>query len=64
MPNNKNRIATGLLLITLALLAGCGGGGGGAAPPALLSIKVAPANPTLKLGRSLQMTATGYYSYG
>ncbi|MDH4135037.1 MAG: S8 family serine peptidase, partial [Gammaproteobacteria bacterium] len=46
------------------LLAGCGGGGGGAAPPALLSIKVAPANPTLKLGRSLQMTATGYYSYG
>lgn len=64
MPNNKNRFVAGFLLLALALLAACSAGHPSLPPPTLQTITVTPAKPTLKLGRSLQMTATGHYSYG
>ncbi|MES2258774.1 MAG: hypothetical protein V4724_09650 [Pseudomonadota bacterium] len=62
-----------LLASMLALLAACGGGGGGgstAAPPpvppapTLVSIAVTPANASVTLGATRQMTATATYSDG
>jgi len=63
---------TGLLLfgvLSLILLAGCGsggggdsGGGGGAPGPALQSVQVTPTNPTIALGTTQQLTATGIYA--
>ena len=59
-------------LVLLALLAGCGGGGGsnnGAAPPAstastLVSLAVTPVEPTINVGGTVQLSATGSYSDG
>lgn len=52
----------------LALLAACGGGSDNSTPatttPTLLSIAVTPATPTVAVGLTQQMTATGTYSDG
>lgn len=57
--------AGALLLILTGLLAACGGGGGGggAAPMVTLtSIAITPASPSIVLGTTQQLTATGTYS--
>src|SRR5687768_9166708 len=67
----KNKLGS-LLLSCSLLLAACGGGGGDSAapagsplpPPTLQSIAVTPSNPSLKLGATQQLTATGTYSDG
>lgn len=54
-----------LTLFSLILLTfGCGGGGGDDPPPAptLVSIAVTPAAPSLAVGATVQLTATGTYS--
>jgi 6-phosphogluconolactonase (cycloisomerase 2 family) len=53
-----------LLLVLTGLLAACGGGGGGSAPPAvtLSSIAITPASPSIALGTTQQLAATGTYS--
>jgi hypothetical protein len=52
-----------LVLLPLVLLSACGGGGGGApAVPVLVSITVAPVNPTISTGTVQQFTATATYS--
>src|SRR6266851_5804261 len=60
--------AGALLLILTGLLAACGGGGGGggsAAPMVTLtSIAITPASPSIALGTTTQLTATGSYSDG
>lgn len=58
-----------LLAPMLALLAACGGGGKDSSSsttttPTLLSIAVTPATPTVAVGLTQQMTATGTYSDG
>jgi hypothetical protein len=59
------------LVPVLALLAACGGGGDDApatpttpAAPTVVSIAVTPANPTLSIGATQKMVATGTYSDG
>src|ERR1700732_1471972 len=53
-----------VVAITL-LLIGCGGGGDHNPPPAQLqSISVSPANPTIALGLTQQLRATGTFSNG
>jgi subtilisin family serine protease len=67
LKSNNNLFRTGLVLLLSVLVAACGGGGGGGAaavPATLTSITVTPANPALKLNRTLQLTATGHYSRG
>lgn len=61
----------GALFLVFLLLAACGGGGGtgggvgsGDDPVVLRSMVITPANPTLKAGASLNLTATGNYSDG
>jgi len=60
--------AVGFLLVLTGLLAACGGGGGGGSPmtPAatLTSIAITPASPSVALGATTQLTATGTYSDG
>jgi 6-phosphogluconolactonase len=61
--------AGALLLVLTGLLAACGGGGGGGGgymPPAvtLTSIAITPASPSIALGTTTQLTATGTYSDG
>jgi 6-phosphogluconolactonase len=57
--------AGALLLILTGLLAACGGGGGSAAPMVTLtSIAITPASPSIALGTTTQLTATGSYSDG
>ncbi|GFO69943.1 lipoprotein [Geomonas limicola] len=53
-----------VLLVALLLFStACGGGGGGRpSGPTLTSITVAPANPTVSAGGTLQFTATGNFS--
>jgi DNA-binding beta-propeller fold protein YncE len=57
-----------LLVLTGLLAASCGGGGGGGGSPApvvtLTSIAVTPASPSIALGKTIQLTATGTYSDG
>ena len=53
--------------IVISILAACGGGGGGAAnsgPPNLVSIAVAPADPSVRFAQTQQLTANGSYSDG
>jgi uncharacterized repeat protein (TIGR03803 family) len=70
-------LGKGTLLLVFFLLAACGGGGGsgsgggagggggsGVSPVVLVSISVGPYNPTVELGASLKMEATGTYSDG
>ena len=61
--------STGMLLLPLLMLSGCGGGGGGSAPATtapptatLSSIAVTPANASLGQNATQQFTATGTYS--
>jgi uncharacterized repeat protein (TIGR03803 family) len=70
----------GLLILTAVLVTGCGGGGSGSSaasdgstsnggsssntPPALQSIDITPANASVQVGKSLDLTATGHYSNG
>jgi 6-phosphogluconolactonase (cycloisomerase 2 family) len=51
-------------LVMAGLLAACGGGGGGSAAPmvTLTSIAITPVNPSIALGTTTQLTATGTYS--
>src|SRR5659263_116907 len=58
----SNKILLSMLM--LAIAAGCGGGGGGgnSASRTLVSIRIAPTNPSIALGTSLQFTATGTFS--
>ena len=58
-----------LLIPVLAVLAACGGGGGDDSPstpatPVLRSIDLSPGNPTIAVGTTVQLTATGTYSDG
>ena len=64
--------ASGTCLLAILVLA-CGGGGGGSAtpPPApppvtatLTSITLAPAGPTLNIGATVDLQATGHFSDG
>ena len=54
------------LLLSLAVLTGCGGGGSpsGGGQPTLVSINITPANPTIASGATQQFTVTGTYSDG
>jgi len=54
------------IILTFALLTGCGGSGGDGGTPtaALVSIAVTPANPSIPVGVTKQFTATGTYSDG
>ena len=60
--------ASTVSLVLMGLLAACGGGGGGyggsAPPPAvtLSSIAITPPSPSIALGTTTQLTATGTYS--
>src|ERR1700680_4271936 len=59
--------AGAFLLILTGLLAACGGGGGGGGSPpppmvTLSSIAITPATPSIVLGTTTQLTATGTYS--
>ena len=69
-PGRKIRILSCATLVAfLQLASGCGGGGSGAASagsqnPTLQSIVVSPSGPTIALGQSVQLTATGNYSDG
>jgi len=56
----------GLLLLGIALSAGCGGGGSSQPPPqkTLTSIAVTPATPSIADGTTQQFNATGKYSDG
>jgi 6-phosphogluconolactonase (cycloisomerase 2 family) len=60
--------AGALLLIFTGLLVACGGGGGGGgsmpAAATLSSIAITPATPSIVLGTTTQLTATGTYSDG
>jgi 6-phosphogluconolactonase (cycloisomerase 2 family) len=59
--------AGAFLLILTGLVAACGGGGGGggAAPMVTLtSIAITPASPSIALGTTTQLAATGTYSDG
>jgi 6-phosphogluconolactonase len=60
--------AGALLLILTGLLVACGGGGGGGgsmpAAATLSSIAITPATPSIALGTTTQLTATGTYSDG
>lgn len=60
------KLGKALLFLSLTLAVSCGGGGGGntgnPAPPALVSITLAPLNPSVVVGASRQFTATGTYS--
>ena len=61
---------------SIVMLAACGGGGGGSpdgSPPpppppdggaGLTALSVTPESPVIKVGTSLQMTATGHYDNG
>ena len=52
-----------IVVLILALAAGCSGGdGGGSTPATLRSIAVSPANPSIGVGATQQFTATGTYS--
>jgi Protein of unknown function (DUF3443)/Bacterial Ig-like domain (group 2) len=53
-----------LVLLVLILLTSCGSSGGGSSttPPTLVSIAVTPANPSIALGLTQQLTARGTYS--
>jgi Protein of unknown function (DUF1566)/Bacterial Ig-like domain (group 2) len=57
-----------ILTTTLSILTACGGGGGGgaanSAPPTLVSIAVAPADPSVRFAQTQQLTANGNYSDG
>jgi hypothetical protein len=55
------------LLLLFAAITGCGGGGGGgggggSTPRTLVSIMVAPSNPSIALGTIQQFSATGTFS--
>ncbi|PKN16451.1 MAG: hypothetical protein CVU66_00945 [Deltaproteobacteria bacterium HGW-Deltaproteobacteria-23] len=57
------------LLLIPVMLAGCGGGGGGGSAwfdttVILKSVEVEPAQPSIALGKNVQLTATGIYSDG
>ena len=55
------------VLISFALLlgvSGCGSGGSQPSPRTLSSLAITPANPSLVVGNSQQLTATGTYSDG
>ena len=55
------------MLFVLTALTACGGGGGGGAAPApatLTAISITPANQSLRVGTTRQLTATGNYSDG
>jgi len=55
----------GLLLLGIALSAGCGGGSSSPPPPkTLTSISIAPATPSINNGSTQQFSATGHYSDG
>ena len=61
MKSNKLSI----LLLPLALIAGCGGGGsgsGGSTTKTLVSLVVTPADPGIALGTTQQFSATGTFS--
>lgn len=62
----KGKFAHAVILGWIVLLlSACGGGGSPPPPPPVLqSIAVAPTNQSLKLNRSLQLTATGSFSNG
>lgn len=49
-----------VLLLILAMIAGCGGGG--STPKTLVSIAVTPANPSIGQGMAQQFSATGTFS--
>jgi len=63
---------TGITILTFILflgLMGCGsgggdngGGGGGTPGPALTGVQITPTNPTIALGTSMQLTATGVFA--
>ena len=66
-------LKTLFIVPVLALMAACGGGGGDSSTPTtpttptaptLTSITVTPANPTIAIGATQQMVATGAYSDG
>ena len=60
---------TGILaVLTCSLLlvscGGGGGGGGGGSNPTLTQVSITPANQTITMGATLQLSATGYFSNG
>ena len=59
---NYSKLFLGLIccLSLLGILSGCSGGGGSG--PVLVSIQVTPTNPSIALGTSQQVNATGIYS--
>jgi hypothetical protein len=65
-PATLAKLAT---LLLFGLLTACGGGGGGSTPPVataptLMAIDVTPVNPSVRVGATQQLTATGSYSDG
>ena len=51
-----------ILLLLLSVLSGCGSGGGSQSPKALVSLAISPLNPSVSLGTTLQLHATGTFS--
>ncbi len=64
--HGRRDLTGAFLLVVSALLVACGGGGGGGySPPpmvTLTSIAITPASPSIALGTTTQLTATGTYS--
>jgi hypothetical protein len=53
-----------LAALSVLMLAACGGGGASHSAPTLVTLTIAPSNPTLAFGATQQMTASGQYSDG
>jgi 6-phosphogluconolactonase (cycloisomerase 2 family) len=63
----RRGLAGTAFLVMAGLLAACGGGGGGGGSmmaATLTSIAITPASPSVALGKTIQLTATGSYSDG